>query len=309
MEWGYFFYKLGYDISMALPRRFVYIFASFIADLHYYFSRDERLALLNNIKFITGSSDKVEIKTLAKQTFRNFAKNLVDFFRFGLIDGRFIRRNVRIIGLENLDTALRRGRGVIALTGHIGNWELGGIIMAQKGYLLNAVAWEHKDPRVNALFIFQRERKGIKVIPLGIALRRCFAALKNNEMVAMLGDRDFSEQATQVKIKFFGRDFRVPRGPATLSLRTGAVIVPGFTIREKDDSFSLYFEKPIEYNPSGKIEEDILILTQKILDIIKKYVERYPDQWFMFREFWAQQTRITTHKVTDGQRYKDWGIG
>ncbi len=295
MEWGYFFYRLGQDISIALPRRLVYRLASFIADIHYYVSRQERLALLHNLKCIAEDCGAGEIKRLSKQTFRNFAKNLVDFFRFGLIDRRFLIKNARIVGLENLDDALRRGRGVLALTAHMGNWELGGIITAQKGYAINAVVWEHKDKRVNNLFVFQRARKGIKVIPLGIALRRCFEALRNNEMVALLGDRDFSRQGTQVRINFLGKDFWVPRGPATLSLRTGAAIVPGFTIREKDDSFTLYFEKPIEYIPSGNYDKDICMLTQKTLEVIEKYVRRYPDQWFMFREFWEQQTRITTN--------------
>jgi len=289
MEWGYFFYRVGQDISLALPPRFAYKIASLLADLHYYSSRDERVALFSNLKLITESSNKTKIRKLAKRTFRNFAKNLVDFFRFGLMDSRFFRRNVRIVGLENVDEALRRNKGVLVATGHIGNWELGAIIMAQKGYALNAVTWRHGDPRLNQLFTFQRQRKGVKVIPLGIALRRCFQVLRDNELVAVLGDRDFSEQGTQVRISFFGNDFWVPRGPATLSLRTGATIVPGFTIREKGDLFTLYFEKPIEFNPSGKLEEDIQALTQKILDVIRIYVERFPDQWFMFREFWEQQ--------------------
>jgi len=117
-------------------------------------------------------------------------------------------------------------------------------------------------------------------------LRRCFQVLKNNEMVAMLGDRDFSERGPRVEVKFFGKDFWVPPGPATLSLRTQAVIMPGFTIREKDDSFSLYLEKPIEYLPSGNHEVDIQKLTQKVLDCIERYVKRYPEQWFNFRKFW-----------------------
>ncbi|MGE4357433.1 MAG: lysophospholipid acyltransferase family protein [Candidatus Omnitrophota bacterium] len=286
----YFFYKLAYNLSIGLPRRCAYSIANFIADIYYLFYREERKALKRNLKYI-GIKDE-EIKKYARQVFRNFAKNLVDFFRFGLINKRFLRENVRIAGLENMDNAFKLGKGIVGLTAHLGNWELGGIIMAQKGYPVNAVAWEHRDPRINELFTYQRKRKGIKVIPLGIALRRCFEALKNNEMVAMLGDRDFSPHGNKAEINFLGRPFRVPRGPATLSLRTGAIIVPGFTIREKDDTFTLYLEKPIQFIPSGSYEEDIVKLTQCIMDVVEKYVKKYPEQWFMFREFWEQQTNL-----------------
>lgn len=287
MELGYFFYNLGKDISIALPRKFVYKIASFIAELHYYISCGERKSVLSNLKLISGAADETALKRIYKQILRNFAKNLVDFFRFGFVNNRFIRKNVNIIGLEHVDSALRKGKGMLAVTAHLGNWELGGVLMAQKGYSINAVAWEHKDKRIKDIFIYQRARKGIKVISLGIALRKCYRALENNEIVAMVGDRDFSEWGMKVKVRFFGKDAWVPRGPAVLSLRTGAAIVMGFTVREKGDKFSLIFGKPIEYIPEGNAERDIQLLTQKILIEIEKFVKNYPEQWFMFREFWT----------------------
>ena len=290
---NYFFYKLAKALSIGLPRGWAYKIASFIADIYYFFYKDEREALRHN--FITmGIDDEKKIRKYSRELFRNFAKNLVDFFRFGLMDRRFLRENVRIVGLENMDNALKLGKGILGLTAHLGNWELGGIVMAQKGYPINAVIWEHKDKRIRELFTYQRQRKGIKVIPLGIALRRCFEALKNNEIVAMLGDRDFSEYGSKTKINFLGKDFLVPRGPATLALRTQAVIVPGFTIREKDNSYTLYIEKPIKYSPTGDYDKDVLKLTQKIMEVIEKYIRKYPEQWFVFREFWEQQKQMST---------------
>lgn len=287
-----FFYRLAQNLSVGLPLSLAYRIASFIADIYYLFYRRERKALCRNFELM-GIKDKKRIIQCSREVFRNFAKNLVDFFRFGLIDKRFLSRKVKIVGLENFDNALKLGKGVLGLTAHLGNWELGGIIMAQKGYPINAVVWEHKNPNINELFIYQRRRKGIKVIPLGIALRRCFEVLKKNEIVAVLGDRDFSPYGNKACVTFFNRPFLVPRGPATLSLRTGAVIVPGFTIREKDGFFTLYIEPPIQYLPCGNIEDDIVNLTQCIMEVIEKYVRKYPEQWFMFREFWEQQKNFT----------------
>jgi lauroyl/myristoyl acyltransferase len=295
MELGYFFYNLGKDISIALPRRFVYKIASVVSDLHYYISYRQHKSVLSNLRLIRYAADEKCLRNLHKQIFRNFAKNLVDFFRFGCIDSRFIRKDTNIKGLEHVDSALRKGKGVLVVTAHLGNWELGGVLMAQKGYSMNAVAWEHKDRRIKDMFIYQRVRKGIKVISLGVALRKCYRALENNEIVAMVGDRDFSEQGMKVKVRFFGKNAWVPRGPAVLSLRTGATIVMGFTIREKRDSFSLIFEKPIEYIPEGNAERDIQILTQKILENIERFVRNYPEQWFAFSDFWAN----TSERIVD----------
>jgi KDO2-lipid IV(A) lauroyltransferase len=87
-------------------------------------------------------------------------------------------------------------------------------------------------------------------------------------------------------LDFFKRPSFLPRGPAALSLLTGAPIIPGFMIREKDDKFRLIIEKPIRFSPSGNKEIDQKTLTERCIERIEKYVKRYPDQWFMFSKFW-----------------------
>jgi KDO2-lipid IV(A) lauroyltransferase len=216
--------------------------------------------------------------------FRNFAKYLVDFFRFSTIDKEYIKQNIQLQNLGYFDQVLKEGRGVIAVTAHLGNWELGGIVIALLGYPFSAVALVHKDKRVNAFFNAQREGRGMKVIPFGKAARQCLKVLAKNEILALAGDRDFAGKG--LIIDFFGKPTFLPMGPAAFAQKTNARIVPGFMLRNKDDTFTLRMEKPIEVSPGAGNKNDLLALVQQYKVIIEDYIRKYPDQWYMFRKFW-----------------------
>jgi len=217
--------------------------------------------------------------------FRNFAKYLVDFFRFEKIDIEYIKNNIHIENRHYFEEALSKGKGVIVVSAHLGNWELGGIVIALLGYPFWAVALPHKDRRVNNFFNFQRERKGMRVIPLGKAVRACLNLLKNNKMVALAGDRDFTQKG--IILDFFGKPTFLPEGPAAFALKTGAIIVPTFMLRNKDDTFTLTIHKPIEATPTEDKDNDLRELIMRYKIIFEDYIRRLPDQWYMFRRFWV----------------------
>ncbi len=136
-------------------------------------------------------------------------------------------------------------------------------------------------------FNYQRQSKGDKTMHLGRAARQCLAALHANEIIALAADRDFTEKG--IILDFFGRPTIFPKGPAEFSLKTGAPIIPCFMLRNPDDSFTLRMEKPIEFTPSGNKQNNIIELTKKCIDVIEGYIRKYPDQWYMFRQFWASR--------------------
>jgi KDO2-lipid IV(A) lauroyltransferase len=215
------------------------------------------------------------------------------------MDKEYIERNIRVEGIKNFDKALAMGKGVIVLTAHIGNWELGGVAIAQLGYDLWVVALEHKDKKVNDFFDGQRNSKGIKVVPFNKAVRQSLNLLKENRLLGLVGDRDFTKDGGIV-IDFFGKPTSFPKGPAALALKTGAAIVPGFMIRNPDDSFTLKIEPPIpvssypkQKNPGDNSftkmsEKDLQELTKRYTIIIEDYIKKYPDQWYVFRKFWVE---------------------
>ncbi|MEI8175883.1 MAG: lysophospholipid acyltransferase family protein [Candidatus Omnitrophota bacterium] len=277
-------YQIGSRIALALPVRAGYAAACFLADLKYFFSRKERQEIIENLRLVLPGATEEELSAHARDIFRNFSKYLVDFFRFKRMDQNYVRKQVTLSAREIVDRERARGAGSILMTAHLGNWELGGAVMGILGYPMNVIALDHKNKRVNKFFVNQRQMKNERVISIGVALKKCFVALKKNEMLAILGDRDFTNHG--VVVPFFGKDTLLPRGPAVFSLKTGAPIIPGFMIRHPDDHFTLSFEEPIAYQPTGDFEADVKNLTQLCGAEIERYIRKYPGQWYCFRKFW-----------------------
>jgi KDO2-lipid IV(A) lauroyltransferase len=282
---NYILYRLGQFIALTLPLKIGYRLAVFCSDVHYIFADKDRQAVKENLKTIFPKASEREIHRIRITMFRNFAKYLVDFFRFSKIDIAYIKKNIKIENQHYFQEAISRGKGGIALSAHLGNWELGGAVVALLGYPLWVVALPHKHKRVDNFFNAQRESKGLKVIPLGKAVKSCLNVLKENKLVGLVGDRDFA--ANGVLIDFFGRPALFPRGPAAFSLKTGATIVPVFIVRNEDDSFTVKIEKPVQFIASGDREKDIMDLIMQYKVIIENYIRKYPEQWYMFRRFWV----------------------
>jgi KDO2-lipid IV(A) lauroyltransferase len=145
------------------------------------------------------------------------------------------------------------------------------------------VALPHKDKKVNSFFDGQRKRLGIDVIPTGVAVKRCYKTLKGGGMCAFLGDRDFSN--TGLKVSLCGRTAEIPRGPGYFACKTGALIVPVFFIRRDKYYFDFIMDKTIVYGCDGINSEDDLV--KAYAQVIGKYIKQYPDQWYMFQNYWV----------------------
>lgn len=282
---NYILYRAGQFIAMSLPLKVVYKIATFCSDLHYIFANKDRRFVKENLKAIFPQKSNREIRRIRIRMARNFAKYLVDFFRFEKLDLEYIKKNVHIENINNFDEAIKKGKGVVVVSAHLGNWELGGVVVALSGYPFWVVALTHKEKRVNDFFNYQRESKGIKVIPLGKAARKSIEVLKDNGLLVLAADRDFAGNGAVMR--FFGKPAIFPEGPAALSLKTGAVIVPAFMLRNPDETFTLRIEKPIEFLPSGNKENDMKELMKLYIKIFEEYILKYPDQWYMFKRFWV----------------------
>lgn len=283
----YLLYEAGRFISLILPLRISYWIANILGSLYYLLAKRDRTIATNNIKVVLSwTGDTRRLRHTSRMVFVNFSRYLIEFFRTPEIDLKYIGKHIRVEGRENLDRALDLGKGVILLSAHLGNWELGAMVLSMLGYRVNIVAWTHKSSLVNGFFLQQRHNKGIKVIPLGTGIRGVFSALKNNETVAVLGDIDYVQPETGINVKFFGRNTIMPKGPAAFSLKTGAPIVTAFLFREKIDKFKLVLGPSIIYRTTGEESYDLTKLTQDLVKIIESYIGQHPAQWFMLRQRW-----------------------
>jgi len=283
---NYIIYRIGQFLALSLPLKMAYAVAVFISDVRYAFAGKDKRIVTENLKAIFPELPDEKIKQIRLHVFRNFAKYLVDFFRFSVINKQYIAEKIKLDNIRIFDRALKKDKGVIVVTGHIGNWELGGVVIAALDYPFWVVALKHKHPKVNDFFDSQRESKGMKVIPFGNAVRQCLRALRQNQMVALVADRNFGERG--VLIELFGKKVSFPEGPAALALKTGSPIVPGFMTRNKDNTFTLKIEEPIEINPSGDYKKDAAAIMERYKTVLEDYIRKYPDQWYMFKKFWGE---------------------
>lgn len=280
----YILYKIGEFLSLYLPQRLGYKIAKLISILHYFVSKTDRIAVRGNIKVIFPGIEESLLKKYTKGVFVNFGLYLLNFLKFSKLDRSYIEKNIVIEGKEYIDELLSKGKGLIAVTAHLGNWELGGVILGLLGYRVNAVALPHNHRMVDEFFNRQREANNVGVIPINRAVRGCLEALARNEIVCLVGDRDFTQGG--IVVDFFGKPTMIPRGPAVFSLRNKTPIVAGFTVCQDNDKFRLFFKPPVEFTPSGEYEKDVYFLTKLYLKQIEDCIRLYPDQWSVFRQFW-----------------------
>ncbi len=271
-----------------LPARFLYWIALRIADINYLCDPRGRNAVKANLRHILPGASEDRITYETRWVFRNFGKYLTEFFRFRSFDDAFFSKHVAIRGQEHVEDALKKGKGCICLSAHLSNWELGAASLHMIGrYPVHVVAAMHRYGRVNDLFNRERESVGVNVIDVETAPRHVMRALRRNEVICILGDRDPTEQG--VIVDFFGRPCRFPKGPARFAIATGAPIVPGFALRRTNDSFTIVFAPPIPMPEQGTKEEKVLAVTQAYARVIEEAIRWHPEEWTVFYGVWDEE--------------------
>lgn len=284
----YVSYKAIIILAITLPVRFLYWVALRLADLNWLLDRRGRDAVKANLRVILPRASEVRIDYETRWVFRNFGKYLAEFFRFRLFDEDYFEKHVAPRGMEHVERALEQGRGCIVLSAHLSNWELGAAgLRYHSPHTINVVAERHVYAKANDLFMRERHRMDLNVIPADQAPVQVLRALRRNEIVCILGDRD--PTAEGITIEFFGRPCRFPKGPARFALATGAPILPGFVLRRTNDSFTMAFEEPIPLPTEGTKEERVLAMTQAYARVIEDAIRWHPEEWTVFYRVWEEE--------------------
>lgn len=185
--------------------------------------------------------------------------------------------------LEIVEKIFARGKGAIFVSGHIGNWEWLGALMAAKGIPFTFVVEKQANRLVEEWMDRMRMRPGVDIVSRSNAPRGTLKALKCNRMVAILCDQDAGSSG--VFVPFFGTPASTPRGPALFHLKTGAALVYGSCCRD-GDSFRLRLEEiPID-DVSGELTENEQSIMAKITSHLEADVRRYPDQYMWLHRRW-----------------------
>ncbi len=280
----YWAYKTIASFVRITPRPFAYWCGLRMADRYFARRGEDYRAIVSNLRQIyeAGGIEPADdvMDGMARKTYQYYGKYLVDFFRFTRLTDHDIKHLISIEHYDYAKNAYDDGRGVIFVTAHLGNWEIGGAVVAKTAFPLHVVYRPEKTSQANQFFQKTRMQRGMHIIPFGHAVKPILKLLRNGEAVSLLADRDFSSRDD--RIPFFGKPARLPRGPALLSLKTGAPIVPGFLIRQVDDTFLLRFHKPLDPH---EIKDEYEMRCQ-MAGIVEQEIAENPNQWFVFEDFW-----------------------
>lgn len=281
-----FFIRL---FTILVPRFLHPPFACFWGGLFYLLLAEKRRGIRANIRVITGRQD---VERLVFATYYKFARNWCDVMLMMRLRGTQLDRLIgRRTSGRALDEALAAGCGAILISPHLGNWELGGLGLADMGYTLNVLTFREPDERVNALREQVRGERGIRFIYVDrndtspLAVIEAVNALRRNEVLALLGERDGSSHT--MTLDFFGRPAPIPLGAAYLALASGAPVIPVFVPLE-GGRYATIMEEPIHFS-GGHAEHarSIRTGTEQLLRVFERYIRIYPDQWYNFFDYWA----------------------
>jgi len=194
-------------------------------------------------------------------------------------------------GWQNMEKAMRSGRGLILVGGHLGNWEAAGAYIAARGVPIDVVARRMTNPLFDQYLNETRERMGMTVIYDREAVRRTARSVQKGRAVAFLADQGVKHLASTY-VPFFGRPAKTPRGPAVFALRWDIPIVFGAAIRQASGKYRLVLEAvPVER--TGNRDADVDRVVERFTEILERYVRLTPEQYFWHHRRWRRQQKPT----------------
>lgn len=246
-------------------------------------SRKARLALRENLAPLTNDSSE-RLDALCEANFRNFSKMLADYFRFaGSRSPKLKSLLAHWRGFEHVQAARTSGLGTILVTGHLGHWELGGLLLATEGIPMTVVTLPEPAPGLTRFRQILRKRLGIGTITVGdnpFAFVEILAALRRNECVAMLVDRPYAGSGTPVQL--LRRTTQFSSAPAKLWEHTRCTVLPAFVFQTPDGRYVPVIDPPIPLSPSASLQEN----TQLIASAFEPSIRDHPDQWYNYIPLW-----------------------
>jgi len=234
-----------------------------------------------NVTAALGSEipDEAERKAIVRRAWRNFALGVLDTTKILHYSKQQVIARIEFSGEEHLKRALAKGKGVLALSAHLGGFTVLGPRLAAAGYPFSVVVKHPRDKRFAHAMNEYRANLGVHTIsakPRREAVRGILKALRENRIVMVIAD-EF--KSGDVMINFFGQRCAAPRGPASLALRTGAATLPMFAVRRPDQSFMLTVHPEIEPVHKETLEESVAATTMVYSERLEEEIRRYPDQW------------------------------
>jgi len=281
--WLYTINRAGIPL---FPLDLAYRLALPFGDLTHLLWKSKRETARRNYARILGRrKDDPVVERMARECFRQFSLYIAEAIHVQGWDTESLLDRLEVEGEENFAAAEAYGRGIIFTSAHIGSTEVAASSVILRGYKITAVSERFGPQFLMDWAEASRAKMGITLLPTtgsGIKLLR---ALRRNEMVALVVDVGIANGGG-VPVTFFGHQTVFPVGPARLARLSGAPIIFALAVRKPHGRFLAHISPPILANREIDPEEDARQVTQRIVDIFERFVRRYPEQWYVFREMW-----------------------
>lgn len=270
-----------------LPRRLMLAFGTALGRFTFSVLRIRRRVALENLLRAFPEKPENEILSIARRNYENFGMMMLEYLRLAKISLPELAALTRFRTAEDAaqwQRAMQAGKGAVCMTGHFGNWEYMGAMLAQH-FPMAFLYQPQNNPYADALIRRTRARANMASIPRN-SLREILKALRQKKFVAILADQDAGRNG--IFVNFMGRPASTAQGPAAFVLKTGAPILFVVALRRPGgrhlvESETLYFDDlPAEWSEDEKLRH----ITQAWTAVLEKYVRRHPDHWFWMHRRW-----------------------
>jgi len=289
-------FKLGCLAIRVCPGA-VFLLSDGLAKIGFYLFRGFRNRSIANIAIALGNGlSSSEINGVARHSLRNFFRACVEIGFAVVASDAKLKAAIPIVGRKHLDAALAKGKGVLLLSAHLGNFFLVGCRIAMEGVPTFVLVNQPRDGRFAELmddYRLQVRQKTIHARPRYQALRELTEVLRRNQIAVVIADE--YRRGTGIEVPLFGKTVIARRGAVSLALRTGAAVVPACMVRQADDSLRLVIEPELELardeRNAGAIRENTIRITRWL----ERTVRSYPEQWnWMNIHWWVEETNRST---------------
>lgn len=279
-------FKLASIVAQSMPGPMARASAQTLGTMFAQGMRSKRSMVERHLRRVNPALQGYALRRAANDAFDSYARYWVESFRLPSLPASEVARHMATEGYSNVLNGLKAGKGVILALPHLGGWEWAGRWVADQKIPITVVVETIEPPELFEWFRDLRSKLGMTVVPLGPgAAAACAKALKQNEVLALLCDRDISGGG--IEVEFFGERTTLPAGPATLSLRTGAPVVPtAVYFTQRGDGHLGVIHPPITIERTGKLRDDVTTFTQVLAADLESLIRRAPEQWHLFQPNW-----------------------
>ncbi len=267
--------------SLQTSRKFAFAFGV----LFYYLIPIRKRVVLDNLHHAFPDFDEKKIQQIAFGAYKNFCISLIEILYLPKLTREEIEQSVICENPELITSKFNDKKGVILLSAHFGNWEYIALSVSSQLHIpFTVIVKPQRNPYVNDWMNKNRIKFENKIVSLGISIRNVYQELKNKNVVAMVADQ--RGPAEGMKLEFFGRRTSVFTGPAILSLKTGAPLIMGIPVRQKDYSYKTKLIEIDSNNLPEDYDEKVLELSRRHMNHLECVIRQYPEQWFWMHNRW-----------------------